>query len=213
MKQSTWRYTGKSEPPRIQALVRPRPWAELPEALREGLKLKCFHREARQNDHAYRRAVFCGSVNPSLFDQFFNASTGYRGSFFKSPEAGLRANRALLDQLADFLAGWAVLTKHEADPSWVLASLAQTSAKAWLAEYPGLCAHCEGEWSPSYVSDLQIENSRWECSSHVHSVWGRQAPSLSKIRIFGGFIDDQRNEWLAPHKAERATHIWEHGWS
>jgi hypothetical protein len=119
----------------------------------------------------------------------------------------------LVDQLAHFLAEWALSQQHDRDQQWILASLSKPSAKAWLAEYPGLCALCAGEWTPTYVSDLQIENSRWEASSHVHSVWGRQAPGLSKIRIFGGFMDATQNEWLASHKTERARHIWEHGWS
>ncbi len=161
----------------------------------------------------YERAVFCGIVDPRLFDWFFNSSTGYRGTFYEGPEIGARANRALLDQLAEHLVNWALTQQHDRDRSWILASLSQPSAKAWLAEYPGLCSLCEGEWSSSYVSDLQIQNNRWELSPRVNAAWGRQAPCLTKIRIFGGFIDEHHHEWLAAHKSERASHIWEHGWS
>ena len=213
MQARAWRYVGEADPARLSALAQPSPHAELGVALLSGLKLQCFHRERREADPVYARAVFCGSVNPRLFDWFFNASTGYRGAFFVSPEAGFRANRSLVDQLATFLANWAVAQQLEPNSLWALASLAKPSAKAWLAEYPGLCPRCAGEWTPSYIAELQIENSRWECSSHVHSTWGRQAPTLSKIRIFGGFIGAQQNEWVALHKTERATHIWEHGWS
>jgi hypothetical protein len=148
-----------------------------------------------------------------LFDWFFNATTGYRGAFFESASAGTQANRAFVDHLAPFLADWAIGQQLDPDRQWVLASLAKSSAKAWLAEYPGLCTMCAGEWSSSYGAELHIENSRWERSAHVHSAWGRQAPLLSKIRIFGGFVDAQQKEWLASHKTERAEHIWEHGWS
>lgn len=212
MQSPPWRYVGKGEPGRLAALTNPRPNAELAGALRSALTLQCFHSEPRQDDPAYERAVFCGTVSPELFDWFFNASTGYRGAFFESASAGTQANRALVDQLAPVLADWAT-AKQGADPQRVLASLAKPSAKAWLAEHPGLCPKCAGEWSSSYCAELCIENSRWECSSHIHSAWGRQAPQLSKIRVFGGFINAQRNEWLASHKAERAKNIWEHGWS
>ena len=213
MQSPFWRYVGNGEPDRLAALENPQPHAELAGALRSGLKLQCFHREPRQDEHAYRRAVFCGTVSPELFDWFFNASTGYRGAFFESASAGTEANRALVDQLAPVLVEWLTANQLDPDPQWVLGSLAQPSAKVWLAEHPGLCSKCAGEWSPSYSADLRIENSRWECSSHVHSAWGQQAPLLSKVRVFGGFIDAQQNEWLASHKAARAKHIWEHGWS
>jgi hypothetical protein len=208
-----WRYKGTADSQRLFALTHPLPQAELPAALENGMKLECFHREPRHDNPAYRRAVFCASVQPALFDWFFNASTGYRGAFFDSPEVGTHFNRTLVDHLAPFLADWALTEKLVTDHHWILASLAKPSAKAWLAEHPGICPDCAGEWSSSYVSGLQIENSRWEQSLHVHSAWGRQAPLFSKIRIFGGFMDDQQNEWLAAHKQDRAKHICEHGWS
>lgn len=213
VQSSSWQYIGTTGAARVAAFTHPLPHVELAGALQRGLRLECFHREERQDDSAYKRAVFCGRVRPQLFDWFFNASTGYRGAFFKSADEGTQANRALLDRLTMFLTDWAIASQHDPDRQWVLASLTKPSAKAWLAEYPGHCAKCAGEWSPSYNAELQIENARWEWSSHVHAAWGRQAPWFSKIRIFGGFIDAQGSEWLAPHKEGRATHIWEHGWS
>lgn len=212
MQSSGWRYTGKAEQNRLEALENSLPNAQLGEALRKNLKLECFHREPAGN-REYKRAVFCGSVGPQLFDWFFNASTGYRGSYFKSASEGVEANRVLINQLTPFLVEWVVAQQLDPDRQWVLSSLAQPSAKAWLAEHPGLCAKCGGEWHASSSAELQIENSRWECSAHTLSAWGRQAPQLSKIRIFGGFIDFQHHEWLAHNKTRRATDIWEYGWS
>lgn len=213
MQSTAWRYVGKADPARLAALAHPLPHAELAGALLRGLNLKCYHREPREHDASYARAVFCGTVDPRLFDWFFNARTGYRGAYYEAPAAGTLANRALVDQLFDPLVDWALAQQLDRDLPWILASLSKPSAKAWLAEYPGLCASCSGEWSTSYVSDLQIENFRWEAASHIHSTWGRQAPYLTKIRIFGGFIDSEQTEWLSAHKPDRATHIWEHGWS
>jgi hypothetical protein len=213
MQPPPWHYVGNSDPQRLAALEEPQPYAELVGALQCGLTLRCFHREPREHDASYERAVFCGTVDSYLFDWFFNASTGYRGAFYEAPDAGTRANRTLLNHLTQFLLNWALSQQPDCDRSWILASLSRPSAKAWLAEYPGLCPSCAGEWDPSYVAELHIQNNRWEDSTHVHAAWGRQAPRLTKIRIFGGFIDEHHREWLAPHKAERATHICEYGWS
>lgn len=207
MQSPSWRYVGTTEPTRLAALTHPLPLTELAGALRCGLKLMCFHRESRHDDEAYKRAVFCGSVSHEIFDWFFNASTGYRGAFFESPDAGSRANRWFVDELADFLTDWVIAQGLDPDRRWVMESLAKPSVKAWLAEYPDLCEKCTGEWCSSDTSELQIENDRWEHSTHVYSLWGRQAPRLSKIRIFGGFFDAQQNEWLATHKTERQMHL------
>lgn len=213
MQPSAWRYLGKADPERLAALTHSPPHADLAGALKRGLALRCFHREPREHDASYERAVFSGTVDHGLFDWFFNASTGYRGAFYAAPDVGVRANRALLDHLVEFLLDWALAQQPNRDRSWILASLSKPSAKAWLAEHPGLCPSCAGEWSSSYVSDLQIQNNRWENSSHVHAAWGRQVPRLTKIRIFGGFVDEHHGEWLAAHKSARATHISGHGWS
>jgi len=210
----TWKYIGTSKPERLGALLQPLPFPDLVRRLKKEMIVLCFHREPRTNDPSYTRAVFCGVAGLNLFDWFFNARTGYRGAFFDSPEAGMQANRMLFDELSPSLVNWATTNHTDAEHDWLVESLSQATAKAWLAEEPlGLCAKCAGEWSASYVSELQIQNSRWECASHVHSAWGRQAPKFSKIRFFGGFINAQHQEWVAGHKVQRANQIWEHGWT
>ena len=166
------------------------------------------------NQPSYSRAVFCAVPGPSLFDLFFNSRTGYRGAYFEAPETGLEANRLLFNELSPSLVGWVVANHGDVDRDWLVESLAQPTAKAWLVEEPlGLCSECACEWSASYVSELQIANRRWECSNHVHSAWGRQAPKLTKIRFFGGFTNTMHHEWVAEHKLQRANQIWEHGWT
>lgn len=210
---TAWEFVGEAEPDRLLLLSQPRPALELSAALREGLCLVCYHRDLRQGDPSFQRAVFCCTVAEPLFDWFFNASTGYRGAYFESPDLGSQFNRILLNDLAPQLAAWAGACHHEVDKEWIHCSLRGTSAKVWLAEHPGLCPACAGEWSSSTASDLEIKNGRWENASHVHAMWGRQAPKLTKIRFFGAFIDSGGNEWVAPRKSNRAQHIWEHGWS
>jgi hypothetical protein len=210
---SSWRYNGSATSERLAALLHSPLREQLPAALCRGLILACYHRDPGQTDSSYERAIFCGSVDPTLFDWFFNARTGYRGAYYDSPEAGLRFNRILIDHLAPMLVSWAASQDGRKDIDWVRRSLSAPSAKAWLSEHPGVCQECAGEWSQSHSSDLQIENERWESETHTHAAWGRQAPLLSKIRIFGGLINAQNQEWVAGHKKNRATHISEHGWS
>ena len=182
--------------------------------MRREMKLVCFHREPRSADTSYSRAVYCAEIEPHLFDAFFNSPLGYRGAYFVSPEAGLAANRLLLNVLTPSLVSWTNQHYDDIDQEWVIESLSLSSAKAWLAEEPlGLCDACAGEWSTSYVSELEIANGRWERSDHAHAVWGRQAPQFRKVRFFGGFVDSAHQEWTAGHKLGRAKHIWEHGWS
>jgi len=174
----------------------------------------CFHREPKHRDDSYTRADFCLDVGTELFDAFFNTASGYRGAYFEAPEKGEAANRELLSRLSPALVEWAVGRDLTVDRAWLFESLALPTAKVWLGEVAAaLCSSCAGGWSVSYVSALHIVNDRWERSTHTHSVWGRQAPESSKLRVFGGFINNRSQEWVADHKRERAHQIWEHGWT
>jgi len=211
---SLWSFVGTAKPERRIALESPYPFPEVVGQLIETLSVACYHREDKQRDAAYSRAAFCLDVSPRLFDAFFNSSTGYRGGYFESPENGLRANRYLFDQLSGGLRVSAKRLDAKVDDAWLVASLSQPSAKAWLGEdVLALCPKCKGGWSTSYKADLPIQNGRWENSSHIHAEWGCQAPELAKIRLFGGYIDSAHDEWIAPHKESRAEQIWEHGWT
>lgn len=214
MEVPMWEYIGASDPERLAVLLRLLPFPEVVNRLKQEMTIVCFHRERRTADTSYSRAVFCAIAGPSLFDLFFNSPTGYRGAYFVAPEAGLEANRFLFNELSLTLVGWAIAHHTDVDRDWLVESLSQPSAKAWLSEEPlSLCSECTGEWGASYVSELEIANARWECSNHVHAAWGRQAPRLTKVRFFGGFVNSASQEWVAGHKQHRANQIWEHGWT
>lgn len=210
----TWTYVGVSTAERRAALQAPMPFPELLKALKQNMRFVCFHRELKQRDPSYARADFCADIGHLLFDAFFNAPTGYRGAHFESPEKGLAANQLMIGELSPILIGWALSHNMDVDRAWLAESLSLQTAKAWLAEDAvALCPGCADGWSQSYASDLLISNGRWEHSSHTHAKWGRQAPHLTKLRIFGGFVNDAHQEWVADHKRGRAQQIWEHGWT
>ena len=147
MERPAWRYVGKADSERLRLLGDPRPRSELISALSRTISLRCFHWEPRQDDNSYERAVFCGVVTTDLFDWFFNSITGYRGAFFESPDVGSRENRSFVDGLSSLLIAWAIANAVDCEARQLHTSLAQPSAKMWLAEYPGLCALCAPEWS------------------------------------------------------------------
>lgn len=208
-----WTYIGNATSERRERLEQPKPYSELLSALKAS-PIVCFHREPKQRDESYTRADFCLDVGGELFDAFFNAATGYRGAYFLKPERGLAANRPLIAELSPALLAWAAARGPTLDSAWLIESLSLPTAKAWLAEDAvALCPSCAGGWSVSYRSSLHVRNGRWENSTHTHAVWGRQAPESSKVRILGGFVNDEHHEWVADHKRGRAEHIWEHGWT
>jgi hypothetical protein len=208
-----WAYVGNATAERRERLEYPRPYPELLTALKTS-PVACFHQEPKQRDDSYVRADFCLDIGSELFDAFFNTSTGYRGAYFIEADSGLVANRQLIAELSPMLVEWAIVRYPQLDRAWLIESLSLPTAKAWLGEDPkALCTSCAGGWSTSYVSDLWILNGRWENSTHTHATWGRQAPESSRLRIFGGFVNDLHEEWVDDSKRERAQHIWEHGWS
>jgi len=209
-----WKYVGKCDPERLAALADQIPFSEVASRMMQEMKVVCFHREPRTDDTSYSRAVYCAEIGLQLFDTFFNSPHGYRGAYFVSPDTGLEANRFLLNVLTPVLVSWTTQRYPDVDRDWLVESLSLPSAKAWLSEKPlALCDNCAGEWSTSYVSELEIANGRWELAGHTHAAWGRQAPRFIKVRFLGGFVDAAHQEWTAEHKQGRAQHIWEHGWS
>jgi hypothetical protein len=208
-KMDIWKFVGKSDEQRLSLLSQPFVFDELILKLKQEMQVVCFHRDVCDKDNTYSRPMFCVYIGFTLFDLFFNSASGYRGQYFESPNQGNNANRRLLDTLSPLLVNWALANNQPIDLDWLNTSLSQNSSKAWLVEYYALnCQECDNEWTSSYKPELMIENQRWNKSSN-----GAQAPQFSKIRIFGGFINHQKDEWVADHKKCRATHIWQNGWS
>jgi hypothetical protein len=121
-------------------------------------------------------------------------------------------NAALLESLRpNLVAAGPLSDQPRIDPD---GSLRCVSAKAWLAEVSkGICGACSGEWSPPQDDAPEIVNGRWEICDHVYAKYGRKAPYLTKVRVFGGFVDPAGHELIPADKRSRAEDIYRRGWS
>jgi hypothetical protein len=153
-------------------------------------------------------------VGQPLFDRFFNSKHGYRAAYSRSPHEGLHANSLLLCSLSPSLLASERTCDCPESPAFIRESLTSESAKAWLAEpKPGLCPECDGEWVSPPAGLTEIRNGRWEVGVCQNALWGRTAPYLTMIRLFGAFLNDELDEFIPSRKRRRAWDIHERGWS
>jgi hypothetical protein len=184
------------------------------------MTILCCHDQNSTNHDGFSRAVYCIKISEPLFDFFFNSKHGYRAWYYRSPYDGLRNNAHFIKSLLpSFLAcdrtkeaeknGF--LTKKAAE------SLKSCSAKAWLAEkgkeVDENCPGCVGEWGYPQNDTAEIFNDRWDKANGANAKCGRKAPYLTKIRIFGAFLNEQYDEFIPAPKRYRAEQIHEFGWS
>jgi hypothetical protein len=145
-------------------------------------------------------------VGEQLFDLFFNSRDGYRGAYYRGPFVGLESNRVCLDILEATVAN-----APECE------TLHGVSAKIWLAEHGKetvkTCSGCAGEWKSHGNEPPQILNDRWEVADFYKAKWGCQAPRLTKLKVFGAFLDSHGNELIPHDKKNRADEIARFGWS
>jgi hypothetical protein len=131
------------------------------------MRVLCQHPDPCDEAAGYQRMVYCISVEPELFDLFFNSWNGYRAQYFRDPDYGQARNIEFIKAISPGL-----LTPRGAVPNPQLAttSLAGGSAKVWLAEVgKGFCAQCAGEWRTAQDEEPEIVNDRWELSEATGS--------------------------------------------
>jgi hypothetical protein len=144
-----------------------------------------------------RRPIFLVEVGTATFDQFYNGRDGYRGRFWQSPEAGEKANRWLLGQLAGTLVDALGGSPHEA---FARKSLSCASATIWFHED-----------TASGAARLQVD--QWEQAAQGESSLsgkareGRWAPAGTTLEVRGAFLADNGQERIDPDKVERAMEI------
>ncbi|WP_193369396.1 hypothetical protein [Pelagibius marinus] len=180
----------------------------------EHMSIGCCHDDRCCDDNRFSRVVFCIRITCPLFDKFFNSLHGYRGAYYQSPYCGSQANDEFIRRLSPILLKWAESNCDRFRSEFAKESLSSPSAKVWLAEVnKNLCSECEGEWSVPQDDKAEIQNERWEKEETQKAKWGRKAPTGTKLRIFGAFLDEKRNVFIAENKRYRAVEIHEHGWS
>lgn len=200
---------------RRRALANPPTFQAIIEAIQEKMEVLCCHPNEFSYDNRFSRVVYCFRVSAPLFDMFFNSKNGYRASYYRSPYDGLRDNGLFIRSvLPALLASAETRCIAPKELGFAEKSLKSCSSKAWLAERgKELCGRCAGEWSPPQDETAEILNNRWENGDSVYAKWGRKAPYLTKIRIFGAFLSERHDELIPASKRHRAREIHEVGWS
>lgn len=187
------------------------------ESIQKGMAILCCHEQTCNDDESFSRVVYCIKVCEPLFDLFFNSKHGYRASYYRSPYDGLHNNELFIHSLLPALLV-SDYTKDAAKGNGfskkVEESLKSFSAKVWLAECGAeLCDKCEGEWSTPQDGTAEILNDRWELTNILNARYGRKAPYLMKIRVFGAFLNKRYDEFIPARKRYRAKEIHQFGWS
>lgn len=214
MSRRLWTYADTIAKDRRDSLNQAPTFGDIVEAVRREMSILCGHVDRCQDNKPYSRIVFSIQVSRPLFDWIFNSANGYRAWFFRSPYDGLRNNarmiRILEPKLLESLSS-------EQDIELARDSLNSLSAKVWLAERGNEvcteCPECEGEWSSPQDDTPEILNRRWEVSPKTSAKSGRKAPYLTKLRVFGAFLNNHRDEWISERKRHRAKQIHDFGWS
>jgi hypothetical protein len=176
------------------------------------MEILCGHTQKCDLDPRFCRVTYCLAVDHPTFDLFFNSEQGYRGHYFRSSYLGLEYNAAVLQSLLPSL-----LDYQKLEPQCEVGirdSLTSTSAKVWLAEVEKhICPQCQGEWTAPSDDMAEIINGRWDLKTEGPSRWGKKAPYLTKLRIFGAFLDAVGNELIPWDKRRRSEQIQEQGWA
>jgi len=210
MEDTVWRFAPSLGSSRIANLKRLTTIHDIAEQLRSRMEHVCAHWRESDDSPGHWRAIYCFRVAAPLFDLFFNSASGYRGAYFASPNGGREANAFILSRLSEPLIASSSLRDG---PVTIRSSLEAASAKMWLAEREtACCQHC-GEWQAPGDTAPEIFNGRWEVSEHTYAGYGRKAPNLTLIRVFGGFVNPIGEEYFAPHKRNRAQQLYDWGWS
>jgi hypothetical protein len=209
-----WNFADSVPKDRVKALSVPSTIERIAERVAGEMEVVCCHFQVCDLDHSFGRVAYCIRVSRDAFDQFFNSPYGYRGAYFRSPGEGLDANAVFVRTIAPKLLAHSQVGASDYEVALVRESLTSPSAKAWLAENGlGVCASCDGEWGNPTDSTPDIINGRWELSDTAPAHRGRKAPRLTKIRVFGAFLDELHNELVPARKRHRASEINSWGWS
>lgn len=214
MAMQTWTFDPSLDEKRREALLNPPTFDSLVKQIKEEMKILCGHPQICDDNKGFSRVVYCICIPAPLFDLFFNSENGYRGAYYRSPYQGLESNAVFIQSIEARLIACSEPNCAKLDSSFARESLGTPSAKVWLAERClQLCEQCRGEWKDQSDERAEILNGRWELASEPNAKRGRKAPYLTKIRIFGAFVNERLDEFVPARKRHRARQIHEFGWS
>ncbi|MFC6674079.1 hypothetical protein [Marinobacterium aestuariivivens] len=209
-----WGYSTTFPNERAAKLLAPSTIGTIANRIAAEMEITCCHFQTCHDHSDFGRVVYCIRVSEDLFDLFFNSPHGYRGAYYRSRGEGINANAVFISTLAPKLIARSAPGASMEELTRIRESLSSLSAKSWLAENAlGLCPECEGEWGNPTDFCADIINGRWEHGDSGPQCSGRKAPQLTKIRIFGAFLDDRNNEFIPRRKRNRAQDIHSFGWS
>jgi hypothetical protein len=211
---ATWDYGESICDARRELLEACPPFDDVVRAIRGSMIVLCAHWDPCKDHAEYFRPVWSVSADQGALEQFFNSANGYRGRYFANAYSGLDANAHFLAAVQEALLD-SITSSHEGVQA--SESLQALSAKVWLAESGNevcrSCTQCAGEWSASKDDVVEIKNGRWEVADDAKAKDGRRAPQITKLRVFGAFLDDKGNEWVACRKRLRHLDLFRFGWS
>jgi hypothetical protein len=211
---NTWNFAETFPKDRVSSLLAKNTVREVAKKISCDMSLSCCHLQFCDEHLEFARIVYCIKVLPDTFDLFFNSPHGYRGAYYRSPGEGLDANALIINTLLPKLVANSELGATEQESSFIRNSISSPSAKMWLAENGlELCDNCSGEWGNPSDDEPEILNDRWEKGNAANARRGRKAPRLTKIRIFGAFLDERNNELVPARKRHRAQQLNKWGWS
>ncbi len=193
----------------------PPDFEEIINFIKNEMEILCCHDQECTEHKSFSRVVYCIQVSKPLFDLFFNSKNGYRAWYYRNPHLGTMNNELFIKSLSPFLI--ASIQSKDIDTKRASESLKSYSAKAWLAEIgkevDKKCLGCAGEWAYPQNDAAEIINERWERETDPKAKCGKKAPYLTKIRIFGAFLNNKYDELIPEAKRFRAQHICHFGWS
>jgi hypothetical protein len=209
-KDFKWEFNTSIGKERVSKMINPPTFEEITQKISQTMNVLCGHPDECDDAYGYKRFIYCIEVDKDLFDLFFNSRNGYRAWYFRSAYAGLAKNNHFINYLLPKLIE---SEKIMDDPKTIQDSFNTISTKAWLSESNmHLCNKC-GEWSYSNDNRAELYNDVWENTNAPNSKYGKTTPYLTKIKIFGGFVNNRGDEFIANRKKDRHKQIHLIGWS
>lgn len=200
-----------------------------------------FATDSKRNEFKEWRAIVQFRVKPENYDWFFNARTGYRAQFYRSPAKGIDFNKIVVGSLSKVLSQClpeAVRARQvDVNPSApidmgtitvtrdvIINSLAPTVAKIWIVEQRyddekpcnvGLVVLSD---AARYLPKLSVplwakakNSTTGEIGEGLRALF--PSTDMSWLDLKGGFLDAEGNYSQIKPQEKRARQLHSFGWT